>query len=366
MLLFVVLFLQTQPHRGWLRLSVAMCVVLKKCLEKMMMSGWEIGGWSEQEGCADVGEGEARDMSWMVTPPSISRCQYGHLRGWALLIDAPVRQRAAGAWRRPSISSPAYISLSPSVYTPLSFPLALHPFPSVQPHLSFSFTSTFLLPLLSSPQHSLYAANHSNIVPDSYFSPFLLPKIFISLFISTPLASQEVRETTYKSDPAGSLGLMEKRWDVLLPPLFTDIVLPSSTQICPSLPPSFLVFASYHHSQAVMCGAQRLNMGNKLLNKMLLHMYKHPQCEHSVSTHTLHHSTQRAYTHTHRYLQIETGMHTVVICILMHIHITCPYRPIFVLQMLFHIHILHFTYLDIKCMVEITYKWFNSEVLQFY
>lgn len=57
-----------------------------------------MGGWSEPRGRGDVGEGEVRDVSLLSTPPpSLSRCQYGHLRGRALLINAPVRQRAAGA-----------------------------------------------------------------------------------------------------------------------------------------------------------------------------------------------------------------------------------------------------------------------------
>lgn len=55
-------------------------------------------GWTEQRGCADVKEGEVRDMSWMSTPapPSagVNMVIYG---AKALLIDAPVRQRAAGA-----------------------------------------------------------------------------------------------------------------------------------------------------------------------------------------------------------------------------------------------------------------------------
>lgn len=112
------------------------------------------GGWSEEDVqmyCRGSGsEGRVIDGD---TPLSISKCQYGHPQGRVLLIDAPERQRAAGAWRRPSISSLAPVSLSPSVSIPLSSPLAHHPSPSVPAHLSFAFTYIHL----SSPS-AIYAS----------------------------------------------------------------------------------------------------------------------------------------------------------------------------------------------------------------
>ena len=113
------------------------------------------------------------------TRSSINRCQYGHLRGQELLIYTPVRQRAWGMWRRPSI-----FSLSLCVSS-VSFCLTLHPFASS--HLSCPspfHTSTSLLP--SSLQHSSDAFNHSNTVSNMYVSPLLylyLPLPFSSIHL---------------------------------------------------------------------------------------------------------------------------------------------------------------------------------------
>lgn len=152
-------------------------------------------------------------------------------------------------------------SLHKSLCLLLSIQLSISLWPSICYHVSnltcpsILYTSTFLLPLSSTRRHTLDAANHSNTVSDLYFNGLLLSKISISLFLSNPLTSQEVRETTYKSDPR-PLGLIGKLWDVLLPPLFYwtphALVHPN-----PHLPSSIhLCFASYLHSQANICEAQ--------------------------------------------------------------------------------------------------------------
>lgn len=154
-------------------------------------------------------------------------------------------------------------SLHRSLCLLLSIRLSISLWPSIRYHVSsltcpsILYTSTFLLPLSSTLQHTLDAANHSNTVSDLYFNGLLLSKIFISLFLPNPLTSQEARETTYKSDPR-PLGLIGKLWDVLLPPLFywTSLALVHPN---PPLPSSIhLCFASYLLSPAIMCEAQWL------------------------------------------------------------------------------------------------------------
>lgn len=123
------------------------------------------------------------------------------------------------------------------------FLLTLNPLSCVQPHSSFHFTHIHL----SSPSvirtSTRFRWSKSLTASDLYFSPLLLSKIFISLFLSNPLTSWEVREVTYKSDP-GPLGLMGKRRDVLLSPLFfTELLLLSSTEIHRCHPPAVCVFS---------------------------------------------------------------------------------------------------------------------------
>lgn len=129
-------------------------------------------------------------------------------------------------------------------------------FPCVQHHLSFPFTHIHLLLPSFGFQHISDAANHSSAVSDLYFNPPIFSKIFISSFFSNPLTSQEVRETTYKSDPR-PLRLMEKRWDVLPSLFFAELLLPSSTKIHPASS-LCLPFTSYHYRLIIMGKAARL------------------------------------------------------------------------------------------------------------
>lgn len=73
-------------------------------LQRLKRKWWQEEGVTKGEG-ASAGEWELRGhVIDIYDPTSLCRCQYVHLRGWAL-TDASVRERAAGAWRRPSISS---------------------------------------------------------------------------------------------------------------------------------------------------------------------------------------------------------------------------------------------------------------------
>lgn len=113
----------------------------------LVLSGVErktmTGGRSERSRRPDAGGKE----KWGTChpPPSLSRCQYGHLQRPAALIDAPVRQRAAGAWRRPSISPSAQVLPRPGQ-------LSLSLRPSICPRwpvlLSYTHLSSFHHPRL--------------------------------------------------------------------------------------------------------------------------------------------------------------------------------------------------------------------------
>lgn len=100
------------------------------------------------------------------SPTSLSRRQYVHLRGPVLWVDGSVRETAAGAWRRPSISSLPK-SLSTSVYIKLS--LILTP-KSVQTHLFFSLSQIHMWRHLTlSPPNACF------LFPFNYFVWLLSP-----------------------------------------------------------------------------------------------------------------------------------------------------------------------------------------------
>lgn len=254
----------------------------------------------------------------MATPPSISRCQYDHVRGPAVLIDALVRQRAAGAWRRPSISS-----LHDSHCLRLSAQLARSLWPSIIFHLSYltcpslSHASSFLSLPSSTLEHSLEAANHSNKVSPLYFNPLLLPKIFISLFLSSAFASWDFRETKYKSDP-GPWGVDRKTMGFsfgFFKPTFSCLHAPN-----PSLLPSHLRVSGMcilsAQSGCYVWGSGT-NMGNKLQNEMLLLMCKHSLWQHGVSTHPHTHCTTAcmlAYDTYAGYTSMLQTVHSQHIC----------------------------------------------------
>lgn len=230
----------------------------------------------------------------MATPPSISRCQYDHVRGPAVLIDALVRQRAAGAWRRPSISS-----LHDSRCLRLSAQLAHSLWPSIIFHLSYltcpslSHASSFPSLPSSTLEHSLEAANHSKSHPYTsilscslkYLSPY-------SFRLPSPPETSEKPRRNLTRDPGG---LIEKRWDVLASFFANQPSLAYMHQIHPSYPPTSVS----HLSGVCILSAQSgcyvwgsgTNMGNKLQNEMLLLMCKHSLWQHGVSTHPHTHCT---------------------------------------------------------------------------
>lgn len=137
------------------------------------MRGWRME--DDEGGRAHVGEGEVRDKSLTATPSPSA--------GVNMVIYAPSApdrcpSKTEGCWgvkEAINILS-AQVSLSASLYTNLSFSLALCHFPFVHSCMSFSLTHIHLsLLLLSSTlQHRVEAANHSNTVSDLYIQSSLL------------------------------------------------------------------------------------------------------------------------------------------------------------------------------------------------
>lgn len=78
-------------------------------------------------------------------------------------------------------------------------------------------------------------------------------------------------------------------------------------------------------------------MGNKLLNEMLLHMYKQPQCEHCVHPHTAAHATAHgvcACTH----VPLDTKQAHIHICMCVHIEYVCTvYTKVYILPFTYEI-----------------------------
>lgn len=151
---------------------------------------------------------------------------------WMLQLD----RRLLGHEGEHQYTPLAPVSVSASVYTPLNFSLTLNPLSCVQPHLSFYFYTH------PPPPSIVHTSTHSptlqiTLVSDLYFCPHLLCKIFITVFLSNPLTSQEVRESAHKSDP-GPLGLMGKRQDALPPPPFFYRLSPALVHPDPPLSPS--------------------------------------------------------------------------------------------------------------------------------
>lgn len=205
----------------------------------------------------------------------------------------------------------AWLSLSASVCTARSLSLAFHHF-----HLSYltcpslSHASSFLSLPSSTLEHSLEAANHSNKVSPLYFNPLLLPKIFISLFLSSAFASWDFRETTYKSDP-GPWGVDRKTMGrfsfCFFKPTFSCLHAPN-----PSLLPSHLSGVCILSAQSgCYVWGSGTNMGNKLQNEMSLLMCKHSLWQHGASTHphTLHYSMHDTYAWYTSMLQTAHSQH---------------------------------------------------------
>lgn len=125
----------------WLEIYCCMFHILRQLKRQPNIFSWHVGQsckdlrgnddgrkeWAKRTcGCRGMrSEGHVIDI---YNPTSRCRCQYVHLRGRALLIDASVRGRAVGAWRRPSISS-----LHKSLCLLLSIQHSLSLWPSICP-----------------------------------------------------------------------------------------------------------------------------------------------------------------------------------------------------------------------------------------
>lgn len=186
--------------------------------------------------------------------------------------------------------------------------------PSVQPHLSFSFTHNYL----SSPSIIRTSAQLRRSKSLKYRLRLIHSILSSSLKYLSPsfhTASQEVGVATNKSDQ-GPLGLMKKkkkkkRADVLPPSPSLTFIKPN-----PSLPSSLrLVCAAYRHSPACCLWGSGTNMRSKLLKGMLIHMYKRPQCEERLHPHT---STAHAWD---TYIHIRMCVHIQYVCSICAIHI---------------------------------------------
>lgn len=155
---------------------------------------------------------------------------------WALLIDAPVRERAAGAWRRPSISFlhkslclllSAHISLS--LWLSIIYHLSISPCPSLS-HIS---TSLLLLSTLTTQFRSSKSLKYSLRLIGSillHCLKYLSPSSFRLLSPPRRWAKPPINLT---SGPWG----WWKNEGTFYFPSFTDLLFPSSTQIHPSHPP---------------------------------------------------------------------------------------------------------------------------------
>lgn len=211
----------------------------------------------------------------------------------------------------------AWLSLSASVCTARSLSLAFHHFPSFLPHLSFSFTRVFLSFPAIIHTWAQFRGSKSLKVSPLYFNPLLLPKIFISLFLSSAFASWDFRETKYKSDP-GPWGVGRKTMGFsfgFFKPTFSCLHAPN-----PSLLPSHLrvsgVCILSAQSGCYVWGSGT-NMGNKLQNEMLLLMCKHSLWQHGVSTHPHTHCTTAcmlAYDTYAGYTSMLQTVHSQHIC----------------------------------------------------
>lgn len=214
----------------------------------------------------------------------VSRCQYGHLRGWALLIDAPVRQRAAGVWRRPSISS-----LHKSLCLLLSIQLSLSLWPSILFDLhsltcpSFSHTSTSSPSIIhtSAQLRSCKSLKYGlRIIRSSSPAPW---NIYLPLPLDFPFLPRGKRNHLLIK-PMDPLELMEKTMGCFTSSSSFTFVHPN-----PFLPSTMTGFCLLSSQSGCYVWGSGTHMGNILLNDMLLHMYKHPQWEHGVSTRKIKH-----------------------------------------------------------------------------
>lgn len=152
----------------------------------------------QQAGCADVEEIEVRDVSSMATPPLHQQVSIRSSTGPSAADRCSRKTEGCRGMKEA-------INISPCSTLPVSLRLYTSLFSFGPPSLSICPTSLVLRfymhpPLLSFCYPHLNTAtmqtNHSNTDSDLHLNRLPPCKIFISLFLSALLTSQEVRETT--------------------------------------------------------------------------------------------------------------------------------------------------------------------------